>query len=222
MTAGAKGGGKGRGGKARSGLAPEEQALWDHAAQTMAPVKKLKARVLARPGEDLIESAPRTPKRSERGTNGGGAKPESPSVLAGASSPQPLTRVTVSSAPPLADFDRKAARRLRAGQIEITSRIDLHGMRQDEAHAALQRFLHACQRRGERWVLVITGKGGPRRGHDEDDGEGAHRSVPGVLKRNVPRWLAEPDLRAIVVSTTEAAIHHGGGGALYVLLRKLK
>jgi DNA-nicking Smr family endonuclease len=41
-----------------------------------------------------------------------------------------------------------------------------------------------------------------------------------VLKRNVPRWLAEPELAAIVVGYTEAAVRHGGAGALYVQLRR--
>jgi DNA-nicking Smr family endonuclease len=40
-----------------------------------------------------------------------------------------------------------------------------------------------------------------------------------VLKRNVPRWLEEPDVRSIVVSYTTAAIQHGGEGAIYVHLR---
>jgi len=43
-----------------------------------------------------------------------------------------------------------------------------------------------------------------------------------VLKRNVPRWLDEPDLRPLVVSYTTAAIHHGGEGALYIHLRKFR
>ena len=46
------------------------------------------------------------------------------------------------------------------------------------------------------------------------------RSAGRVLKRNVPRWLAEPELAAIVVGFTEAAVSHGGEGALYVHLRK--
>lgn len=220
MSAGERGGGKGRGGKGKGLLAPEEETLWEHAAQTMVPVKKLKPRVLARPGEDLIERAPRTPKPSERGADGRGPRHE-PARAAGGEAPPAARPKTTSSAPPLSDFDRKAARRLRAGQIEIESRIDLHGMRQDEAHAALRRFLHACQRRGQRWVLIITGKGGARSNTGEAD-DRPDRSAPGVLKRNVPRWLAEPDLRAIVVSTTEAAIQHGGSGAIYVQLRKLK
>jgi DNA-nicking Smr family endonuclease len=93
----------------------------------------------------------------------------------------------------------------------------LHGMRQHEAHTALRTFLARCQGRGLRFVLVITGKGkasGP--GDKLDTGDERER---GVLKRNVPRWLEEPDVRNIVVSYTTAAIQHGGEGALYVHLR---
>jgi len=113
-------------------------------------------------------------------------------------------------------FDRKAARKLRQGQIEIEARIDLHGMRQHEAHAALRRFLMSCFGRGLRWVLVITGKGAPQRARDP---EGFGVSERGVLRKNVPMWLSEPELRAVVVSFTTAAIPHGGEGALYVQLR---
>ena len=44
----------------------------------------------------------------------------------------------------------------------------------------------------------------------------------GVLKRSVPAWLAEPDLRAVVLSYTQATPRHGGAGALYVQLRKAR
>ena len=44
--------------------------------------------------------------------------------------------------------------------------------------------------------------------------------APGVLRRAVPLWLNEPDLRALVVSYTQASPRHGGAGALYVRLRK--
>ena len=62
-------------------------------------------------------------------------------------------------------------------------------------------------------MLVITGKGAP----NARDGE-----ERGVLRRNVPRWLAEPELAAIVVSFTTASIRHGGDGALYVQIRARK
>ena len=99
-------------------------------------------------------------------------------------------------------------------------------MYQDEAHAALRRFLTSCYRNGARWVLVITGKGGPQRTGWFGDGGEPHRhehgrdEPRGVLRRNVPRWLAEPELRTIVVSYTQAAIGHGGEGAIYVQLRR--
>jgi DNA-nicking Smr family endonuclease len=36
----------------------------------------------------------------------------------------------------------------------------------------------------------------------------------------VPMWLAEPDMRALVVSYTTAHARHGGEGALYIQLRR--
>jgi DNA-nicking Smr family endonuclease len=91
-------------------------------------------------------------------------------------------------------------------------------MRQDEAHSALRGFLSGSQARGLRWVLVITGKGRVLRDEMWHDAAlfGEER---GVLKRLVPRWLAEADLRQLVVSYTTAALHHGGDGALYIQLR---
>lgn len=119
--------------------------------------------------------------------------------------------------PHLAHFDQRAVRRIRSGRIEIEARIDLHGMRQSEAHSALRAFLLGSHTRGLRWVLVITGKGSPLR----KEGDAGHWNAPerGVLKRNVPRWLSEPDMRSLVVSYTTASISHGGEGALYVQLR---
>jgi DNA-nicking Smr family endonuclease len=42
----------------------------------------------------------------------------------------------------------------------------------------------------------------------------------GVLRRSVPLWLTEPDLRSVVLSVSEASPKHGGSGALYVQLRR--
>ena len=96
----------------------------------------------------------------------------------------------------------------------------MHGLRQSEAHQALISFLHRCQGKGQRWVLVITGKGKRAEQNHDTPFDMTLRREPGVLKRNVPRWLDEPELRPLVVSYTTAAIPHGGEGALYVHLRK--
>jgi DNA-nicking Smr family endonuclease len=119
---------------------------------------------------------------------------------------------------PLAEFERRKARQIGSGKVEIGARIDLHGMRQHDAHAWLRGFLLDAYARGHKTVLVITGKGGEE--PSDRLGELAGERQRGVLRRNVPSWLQEPDLRAIVLSYTQAGPRHGGAGALYVQLRK--
>lgn len=111
-------------------------------------------------------------------------------------------------------LDKRTQLRLKRGQIALDSRIDLHGMSQDVAHAALDAFLARCQARGLRCVLIITGKGTRR---DEFG-----RYEAGVLKQAVPRWLNEGGNRTKVLAYAHAQPKDGGGGALYVLLRRLR
>ncbi len=190
-------------------LSAEERALWDHAARALKPLKG-KARVHA---SHAKEAAPAPPGAHEKAPahRAGHAPPRAPAKTA-ALPPTP---------PPLSGLDRRKARKIGSGKVEIEGRIDLHGMRQAEAHAALRRFLMRAYAEGRRWVLVITGKGAPlRRGEDDEGLVGVGPDERGVLKRNVPRWLEEPELRAVVVGFTTAAIRHGGDGALYVQLRR--
>jgi DNA-nicking Smr family endonuclease len=128
-------------------------------------------------------------------------------------------------------IESKAVRRIGNGRLAIDARVDLHGLRQSEAHAELRRFLMGSVAKGHRMVLVITGKGGrdrpriPAVGSDDfgTDGFGfAADREPGVLRRQVPMWLREPDLAAIVVGFTAAHVRHGGDGALYVQLRRAR
>jgi DNA-nicking Smr family endonuclease len=118
--------------------------------------------------------------------------------------------------PPPQPFDPRAAKRLARGRHEIDARLDLHGLRQQDAYAVLRRFLARCQAEGKRHVLIITGKGGGGNGESEF----WTSEERGVLRRLVPHWLCEPALRLHVVSFTESALKHGGSGALYVTLRK--
>jgi DNA-nicking Smr family endonuclease len=202
--------------KRRRHLSKEDEALWESTAETLKPLKRAKARVHPLPDlapGDRQTSAPQRP--ADRAT-------EIRAAAHTAKHDRPMSPGTPpAKAPPLSDFDRKAARRLRGGRIEIEARVDLHGLRQSEAQVTLRRFLMSCHARGLRWVLVITGKGAPRRRGEDEEAYTSHfgSEERGVLKRNVPIWLAEPELRAIVVSFTAAAIQHGGEGALYVQLR---
>ena len=108
--------------------------------------------------------------------------------------------------------------KIATGKVEVEARIDLHGLRQRDAHLRLRAFLIEAHARGHKTVLVITGKGGEEPA--DRYGELAGERQRGVLRRNVPQWLGEPELRAIVLSFTQAGVRHGGAGALYVQLRK--
>jgi len=110
--------------------------------------------------------------------------------------------------PPLTALGRKAKQRVARGKEPIDGRLDLHGLTQREAHTTLFRFLNAASLRGARLVLVITGKGGVGQGER------------GILKRQVPQWLALPEFREWVVGFERAHTAHGGEGALYVRMRR--
>jgi DNA-nicking Smr family endonuclease len=114
---------------------------------------------------------------------------------------------------PLEPLDRRTRQRLARGSVEIDGRLDLHGRTQREAHVALLRFLRRAQAGGARFVLVITGKGGRA---------GDAWSERGVLRRQVPLWLQQPEFRAYVSGFEEAHVGQGGQGALYVRLRRAR
>ena len=106
--------------------------------------------------------------------------------------------------------------RLRRGMLEPDAKLDLHGMTEAAAYRALSGFLMGAQQRGNRLILVVTGKGNPRK----EESASWMVSPYGVLKQMVPRWLKEPELASMIASTKPAHLRHGGGGALYVYLRK--
>jgi DNA-nicking Smr family endonuclease len=165
--------------RARRGLTEEELALWAEVARTVR-----RRRGVAPPPEP-----PPGP-------------PSSAPVIARAEpSPRPAP-------PPLAQLERKLKRELSRGRGPIDASLDLHGLTQVEAFSALREFLGRAQTRGDRLVIVVTGKGK------------AFSDEPGVLKRLTPLWLRAPELRNVVLGFEEAQRHHGGTGALYVRLRR--
>lgn len=111
-------------------------------------------------------------------------------------------------------MDRKSFLKMKGGKLMPEARIDLHGMTLAQAHPALTGFIRRTQAEGKRLVLVITGKG-----KDRDEG-GAIPQRRGVLKHQVPAWLAAPPLGGLVLQVTEAHRKHGGAGAYYVYLRR--
>ena len=101
--------------------------------------------------------------------------------------------------------DRSGERQIRRGQQAYSAVLDLHGHTQESAWSLLPAFLSTAQRRGQKCVMVITGKG---RGGD------------GVLRRNFLRWLEANEAAPLVSGYAQAHPRHGGRGAWYVFVRK--
>jgi DNA-nicking Smr family endonuclease len=171
-------------------LSEEEHALWESVARQARPLRKKNA---AEPA-GLPEAESRVVTQAVA----------HPKLTPAAKSP-PMKP----AAPPLAPLGRRERSQLSRGHKEIEARLDLHGMTQMRAHRALSGFLHRAHGEGLTFVLVITGKG--------KIGAEAER---GVLRRQVPQWLSQPEFRSFVVGFEEAHIGHGGAGALYVRIRR--
>lgn len=169
----------------RREITPAERALWAEVARSARPL----------PGRTLPESAEHPPPPAET----------APPAPAPGAAPQPLRGPSPRQLPPLVGIERRFARALTRGSEPIDARLDLHGLRQAEAHAALVGFLAAAQARGNRCVLIITGRG---------------LASGGTLRDMVPRWLDTAPSRARVLAYAPAHPRHGGAGALYVLLRR--
>jgi DNA-nicking Smr family endonuclease len=187
-------------------VAPDEAELWSRVARSVDRVQK-KPRVPSH--VEPVVHAPAKPARDEP------QPPPRPAKAAPPSSPAPKPARPA----PLADFDRRAVRQVASGKVAIDARLDLHGMRQRDARVELHAFLRAAQARALKMVLIITGKGDAAAERDHL-AAALGKTQRGVLRRSVPQWLEEPELRSVVLSYTSAGTRHGGDGALYVQLRK--
>lgn len=212
----------------------EDLSLWQRIAASVRPLRHAKPRVpeveIAADKKPVSGSASPPPKGPARlppgkppaGEASGGAKPAAVAaspLSAPSGRPIPPQNTGWRAPAPVPAVERRHARRIAAGAIEIDARLDLHGLTQSAAHDRLLGFLRGAAADGLKTVLVITGKGGARpvattwdRGGDEI----------GVLRRSVPRWLAEPAFRSFVVGYQTAAQRHGGDGAFYIVLRRAR
>jgi DNA-nicking Smr family endonuclease len=196
-------------------ITADEARLWEHATRSLEPVKA-KPRVASMHAQPEPASGAKPPPATRASATPAG--PKAPPALTPKLRAPAAPKVAKLSPAPLADFERRAARKIASGKVEVDARIDLHGLRQRDAHVRLRAFLVEAHARGHKTVLVITGKGGEEPPDRLGDLGGERQR--GVLRRNVPHWLGEPELRAIVLSFTQAGVRHGGAGALYVQLRK--
>ena len=184
---------------------PHDFHLWTAVASTVDPLRrkgllKLASTPLPLPVDEPPAVTTRTPPKRQ--------PPRKPFL-------PPYQAPLSAAARPDKAVDPAIRRKVGRGRIDIDGRIDLHGMTQNEARAALHHFIHARFARGDRTVLVITGKG-----LKTDNDYIAAMTERGVLRTMLPIWLNEPGLAPMVSGWSVAARGHGGEGAGYVRLRR--
>ena len=188
-------------------LSAEERALWDKVARRTEP--------LSPSSPDILPPVP-----AKKRLKSNASRATIPAFEIGGKTAKPATKADVlpslvdrlSAAP--VNMDQKSFGKMKRGKLQPEGRIDLHGMTLDQAHPALTGFIMRSHAQGKRLVLVITGKGKSR-----DDG-GPIPTRHGVLRHQVPQWLALPTLRSMVLQVAPAHVRHGGHGAYYVYLRR--
>ncbi|MGC9270349.1 Smr/MutS family protein [Acidiphilium sp.] len=111
--------------------------------------------------------------------------------------------LAIGVAPP--GLDRATWGRFRAGKITPDRVLDLHGMTKPTAHVAVTALIAGAAAQGLRCVEIVTGHG--KRGGGE-----------GVLRREVPFWLNDSPLHALILAVCHP--HAANEGALRVLIRR--
>ncbi|MDF7774675.1 Smr/MutS family protein [Sphingomonas sp. AOB5] len=171
-------------------LAPEEAALWQKVIATVKPIAPVKPMV--------IETGP---------------APVSPPKFKPAKMPPPAPApVAKRLTPPSTTLDGSWDRRLSRGLVSPESSIDLHGYTLASAYDRLDRGLEAALGRGDRVLLLVTGKApGP-------ESERPHKR--GAIRAAVGDWLAASRFSDRIAAVRGAHPRHGGAGALYIVLRR--
>lgn len=188
-------------GKKPDSLTPRDKAVWDEVTKTVTP----------------LGNRPETPPPPKTVGRHFVRQDRIPAEWYSGNNPGPEPKL-----------DRKTRRNITKGRQDFDRSVDLHGMTQDQAFARLKSVVEGCVLRGDKILLVVTGKGGKRFSQLTADTPVAYRTRNdfeqhgGVLKRMVPLWLAGPELKPLIHSYGPAAQDHGGDGALYVILRRQK
>jgi DNA-nicking Smr family endonuclease len=109
---------------------------------------------------------------------------------------------------PLRPVATNRMRQVKNGTIRIDLELDLHGLTRDEALTSLHRFVSGAYNRGQKAILVISGKGN-------------NSPAEPVLQGAVASWLREAG-KNMVAEFAPAPRTMGGSGAFVVFLKEKK
>lgn len=183
-------------------LTPDEAALWRRVMASVRPAHS--ARPDARQAEAAMQPAP-----VYRADADDGRKARARLVT-----PSQRTAAVPARVQPVPGtaLDGSWDKKLRGGTVAPDSSIDLHGHTLETAHAVLDRGLANAIARGDRVLLLITGKP-PRPESERPHARGRIRAALGD-------WLAASRHARDIAAVREAHPRHGGSGALYIVLRR--
>lgn len=191
-----------------NGLDEQERRLWRRVVADVRPLKRASdAALLDDTGKTRTSSD--AEKRLKRRSHNGCAS-SSPNLRAVSS----RRRFPA----PQEGLDPRTRRLFSRGRRLVDRTVDLHGLDRQRAFERLLRELHSARRRGERVVLVVTGKGQPL----SPQATGPHPDGRGVLRRLLPLWLESPKFASLVHRYAPASPRDGGTGAFYLFVRRLR
>ena len=181
------------------GLDPEEVALWARVMATVRPLRAVAAPAVTKP----VATKPPPP-----------TAPAKRAVVRVAPRPSlPLKKVEPPKRPmPGVTLDGGWDKRLARGMVSPDTTIDLHGHTLHSAHDLLDGALAQSVARGDRVILLVTGKP-PRPESERPHARGAIRAAIGD-------WLAGSRHAGAIAAVRGAHPRHGGQGALYIVLRR--
>ncbi len=140
------------------------------------------------------------------------AVPKTPPVEAPLARAAPAPPPPKVKAPPLAvgthpgGIDKATWQKFRTGRLVAARKLDLHGMTAQRAHTALLGFLRGAHADGVRCVEVVTGRGSGEAG--------------GVIRREFPLWLNQPELRPLILGAAHP--HALNPGSVRLILRRIR
>ena len=165
-------------------LSAEEQALWNRVVETVRPLRPIAMPV-------------------PKGVTAPVLKPAAP--RSAPANPAPATRPRG----PGTTLDGSWDKRLARGAVAPDASLDLHGHNLDTAWTALDRKLEQAIARGDRLLLLVTGK-------PPSEAKGKR----GAIRAAVDDWLHVSRHAADIAAVRGAHPRHGGAGALYIILRR--
>lgn len=183
-------------------LNADEAQLWARVMETVRPLRA--AIVPARPApppptmEAVFQETPGAPKVRVKG--------RVPPLR------QPAPPPAAAKKGPGETLDGGWDKRLSRGSVMPDSSLDLHGHTLASAHALLDQGLGRAIARGDRVLLLVTGK--PPRPESE------RPHARGAIRAAISDWLGSSRHSDAIAAIRNAHPRHGGQGALYIVFRR--